>query len=377
VPNLTANPAVTTVPFRIPDGGPYLATHSVGCLTNAAHDALLAAFLEPWQRKGTGAWDRWLRGIDEFRAALAALLGGKAGDFCPQLNLSAALSALLGGLPAPAAGRNVWIAAEESFPSLGYVLAKAEARGFRLRLIPRSRSPGEAENWIEALTPDVCGVLVTQVFSNTGVIAPVQEITRHARAAGVYSVVDVAQSAGILPVNVDDIDADAMLGSCVKWLCGGPGAGFLWMREEFARQLTPTDIGWYSHASPFEMDIHSFRYAEGAQRFWGGTPSVAPYVMAAASVRLLAEIGIGVILGHTRELQQAFTSTLPGRWRARVPHNGIGGTLCIPCGESLDDVRRGLDSLGAHYDCRRDVVRLSFHLCNTAADACAIAGAFK
>jgi kynureninase len=377
VPNTTANTAATAASFRIPDGGPYLATHSVGCLTHAAHDALLSGFLDPWQHQGVGAWDEWLRGIEDFRGALASLLGGKAGDFCPQLNLSAALSAMLSGMPAPKAGRNVWIAAEESFPSMGFVLAKAEALGFRLRLIPSSRSPGLAESWIEAMTPDVCGVLVTHVFSNTGVVAPVREITRHARAAGVCSVVDIAQSAGILPLRIDEIGADALIGSCVKWLCGGPGAGFLWMREDFAGQLAPTDIGWFSHAAPTEMDIHSFRYARGAQRFWGGTPSVAPYVMAAASIRMLTGIGIGAILDHTRELQRSFASRLPEHWGERVPLDGIGGTLCIPCGESLSEVRRGLDSLGAHYDCRRDVVRLSFHLCNTVADARAIAGAFQ
>lgn len=377
MPNSTSNAPATAASFRIPDGGPYLATHSVGCLTKAAQDALLSGFLEPWRHRGVGAWDDWLRGLDDFRGALAALLGGQAGDFCPQLSLSAALSAMLGGMPAPRRERNVWIAAEDSFPSMGFVLAKAETLGFHLRLIPRSRSPGLAKTWIEAMGSDVCGVLVTHVFSNTGVVAPVHDITRHARATGVCSVVDIAQSAGILPIQVDEIGADALLGSCVKWLCGGPGAGFLWMRDEFAGQLSPTNIGWFSHAAPTEMDIHSFRYAQGAQRFWGGTPSVAPYVMAAASIRVLADTGVATILAHTRELQRAFASSLPEHWRARVPLEGIGGTLCIPCGESLDDVRRGLDSRGAHYDCRRDVVRLSFHLCNTIDEARAIAGAFE
>jgi kynureninase len=378
VPNPNPKPTHPSIAasFRIPDGGPYLATHSVGCMTNAALEALSARFTEPWSHRGVGAWDEWLAAIEDFRASLALMFGGRPADYCPQLNLSASLSALLGSLPTPSPARNVWIAAEDSFPSLGFVLQRARSLGHELRLIPRTHSPAQLSTWIDALTPDVCGVLVTQVFSNTGVVAPVRDIARHARGLGIRSIVDVAQSAGVIPVLVEDLKADVVLGSCVKWLCGGPGAGFLWMREEFAGQLTPTDIGWFSHERPFDLDIHSFRYAEGAQRFWGGTPSVAPYVMAAASVRLLAGIGVNAILAHTRELQSAFHAALPEHWQSRVPLAGIGGTLCIPCGDSLDAVQRGLAVCDAHYDRRGDVLRLSFHVVNTVDQARSIAGAF-
>jgi kynureninase len=210
--------------FQVPEGGPYLATHSVGCLSNAALDALQATYLEPWKRRGE-AWEHWLRGIDDFRESLALLLGGSSRDFCPQANLSAGLSALLGALPAPPPERNVWIAAEDSFPSLGFVLQRAQALGYRLRLIPRAEDLGQLQTWTGALTPEVCGVLATHVFSNTGIVAPVAQIARHCRSANVLSVIDAAQSVGILPLSVGELDADVLLGSCVKWLCGGPGAG--------------------------------------------------------------------------------------------------------------------------------------------------------
>lgn len=369
------NPDRLAGPFLVPEGGPYLATHSVGCLTRAARDALQSTYVEPRRRAGADAWETWLAGLDDFRAALARLLGGHATDYCPQPNLSAALAAVLGAMPADRR-RNVWIAAEESFPSLGFVLRRAEALGWRLRLIPRTRSPGELESWTDAFTPDVAGVLVTHVFSNSGVVAPVVEIARAARDAGVFSVVDVAQSAGIIPSDVEALVADAVIGSCVKWLCGGPGAGFLWMREATAGRLHPADIGWFSHENPFEMDIHSFREAAGVRRFWGGTPSVAPYVMAAASMNVLAGLGIDRVLAHTRELQRLFRESVAERWRSKVPATGIGGTLCIPCGDDLDDIRRGLAALGARHDVRGDVVRLSFHLCNTTDQARAVAGVF-
>lgn len=372
---VTATIPDASAPFLVPEGGPYLATHSVGCLTRAARDAVHATYLQPWSSRGADAWESWLEGIGEFRRALARLLGGRAIDYCPQSNLSAALAAVLGALPPPRE-RNVWLAAEDSFPSLGFVLQRAEARGFRLRLISRANPPGDMATWTDAFTPDVCGVLITHVFSNSGAVAPVPDITRAARAAGVFSIVDVAQSAGILAMDVEALGADVVIGSCVKWLCGGPGAGFLWMRESTANRLHPSDIGWFSHAEPFEMDIHSFREAAGARRFWGGTPSIAPYVMAAASLGVLADVGVERILAHTRSLQRLFAEALPERWRGRVPRADIGGTLCLPCGADVDAVGGALSNLGVRHDRRGDVLRLSFHLCNTAEHARAVAGAF-
>jgi selenocysteine lyase/cysteine desulfurase len=160
-----------------------------------------------------------------------------------------------------------------------------------------------------------------------------------------------------------------MLGSCVKWLCGGPGAGFLWLRAGLIPQLHPVDVGWFSHADPFEMDIHSFRYADDARRFWGGTPSVIPYALATAGLQLLDTLGIDAVLAHNRALIHAFLEAAPHRLRAAVKLEGRGGTLCIPVGDELAAVRRALEEAQVRFDCRGSVVRISFHVCNTMHDA--------
>src|SRR5262245_29450475 len=108
--------------FLVPGNGPYLLTHSVGCLPRAARDALEANFVRPWAERGGNAWPDWLGQVQEFRSALAQLFGGVAGEYCPQSNLSSGLSKLLLALPA-SRGRVV-LAAEDSFPSLGFVLQK-------------------------------------------------------------------------------------------------------------------------------------------------------------------------------------------------------------------------------------------------------------
>lgn len=360
--------------FLTPGPGPYVLTHSVGCLPRAAHAALEAGYLTPWAEHGGNAWPAWLERIDEFRAALASLFGGTPADYCPQANLSSGLAKVLSALPADPR-RRVLLAAEESFPSLGFVIDRATTRGWQARFTPHR--PDDADGWAAALTGDVRAVLVTHVHSNSGRVAPVAAIAKLCAERDILCIVDVAQSAGILPIDFAALGADVVLGSCVKWLCGGPGAGFLWLRPDVAGKLEPDDVGWFSHVDPFEMDIHSFRYAPDARRFWGGTPAVASYVVAAASLRAIHEIGVESILAHNRRLIAAFADALPGAWRARLPTWPTGGTLCIPLGERQKEITSALTAAGVQFDCRGDVVRISFHACNTVAEAGQVARAWQ
>jgi len=359
--------------FHVPGPGPYVLTHSVGCLPKTSVDAVHASFLRPWQLSGGDAWDPWLAAVESFRECLANLLGGNAADYCPQSNLSSGLAKLLPALPKPD-GRAVLLAAEDSFPSLAFVLQRACRTGFDLRFIARSHDPSNAATWAEALTDDVAAVLVTHAHSNTGVVTPVAKIAALCRQRGIRCIVDVAQSAGILPLSVPDCGADIVLGSCVKWLCGGPGAGFMWISPALVQHLAPADVGWFSHADPFEFDVHSFRFAADARRFWGGTPSIAPYAIAAQSMQVIANIGIAAIRAQNIELMNVFRDALPAAWRRGLDLDRIGGTICLNLGDALPGIMSVLRANAVRLDCRGPVLRLSFHVYNTSAEAAFIAG---
>jgi kynureninase len=358
--------------FHVPGPGPYCLTHSVGCLPKLSVDAIHANYLQPWQLLGGDAWDSWLAVIAAFKQHLAKLLGGNAEDYCPQSNLSSGLAKLLPAMP-KASQRTVLLAAEDSFPSLAFVLQRACHMGFNLRFLARSHDPCNPDVWAAALTADVAAVLVTHAHSNTGVVAPVAKIASLCRERGILCIVDVAQSAGILPLSVTDFAADIVLGSCVKWLCGGPGAGFMWINPALLQHLAPLDVGWFSHADPFEFDVHSFKFAADARRFWGGTPSIAPYAIAAQSMQVLANIGIAAMRAHNSELMNIFRDGLPANWRARIDLCRTGGTICLTVGDALPEVMRALQDNAVRLDCRGTVLRLSFHIYNTAAEAALIA----
>ena len=356
------------VRFLVPPGGPYLLAHSVGCQPVTAREALERHVLAPWADKGGEAWPDWLSAIDGFRSSLARLLGGKAADYCPQPNLSAGLFAVLSALTRRP-GRDLIVASAHTFPSLGFVAQQMERLGYRFVLLPESQDPGAPETWQDALSESVAAVLVMHVHSNTGVVAPVAEIAAMARARDIFSVIDVAQSAGILPIDVETWGAGAIIGSCVKWLCGGPGAGFLWIDPAEVDALEPLPVGWFSHAEPFAFDIRDFRFAPDARRFWGGTPSIAPYALATAGMELITDTGVAAVLAHNRALIARIAGQCPEAWQPQFDRTRRGGTVCLRPGAVIDTVADRLTRRGCRFDRRGETLRLSFHLWNTRDDA--------
>lgn len=348
--------------------GIYLLNHSVGRPPLNAQASVAQGFFDVWQQQADAVWPQWLDQIDSFRSAIAGLLNANWQDFCPQVNLSSALSKLLPALPRRS-GRDVIVYNEQDFPSIGFVLSQARAEGYKLRCIPADVNALDLHNWSEQLRTDCCCVLVTHVHSNTSAQVPVADICSLARQRDIMSIVDIAQSVGVVPIDLTDWRPDFVLGSCVKWLCGGPGAGFMWVNPELVDRCEPADVGWFSHADPFEFDIHNFRYAQGPLRFWGGTPSVIPYVLAANSIALIASIGVEVIRAHNLALNQKVLDALPAS-AALTPHNPHqrGGTLVLNFAEHQARVEARLSEAGVHFDSRPTGVRLSPHIYNTEAE---------
>lgn len=352
----------------VPSAGIYLLNHSVGRPPRSALGAARTGFFTPWEQGDSAVWPAWFEEIDRFRTALARLLNGRMADFCPQTNLSGALTKLIHALPRQP-GKTTIAFHEQDFPSMGFVLRAAGRLGWNSHMIPAAVDPLDLDSWRTHLTADIGVALVTHVHSNTSAQLPVAEITRLARERDVVSIVDVAQSIGVVPIDLERWQADFVLGSCVKWLCGGPGAGFLWGGPDRVDRCEPLDLGWFSHADPFEFDINNFRYAEGILRFWGGTPSVLPYVVAANSIEVLRGIGIDTIRQHNLALNQRIIDRLAAQYLVTPPQpEQRGGTLVLSFGESQGEVEQRLHAAKVHFDARPTGLRMSPHIYNTTAE---------
>jgi kynureninase len=344
----------------------YLLNHSVGRPPLSAPTALANDFLGPWADGGEAVWPQWLQGIEGFRKALAELLHSDPANFCPQVNLSSALVKVLQSRPVDRA-RPVILCTEHDFPSMVYVLSSVESLGYRLRILQGDDALLDPAYWAEQFSDDVGAVLLSHVHSNTGMKIPVDGITRITREHQITSIVDIAQSVGVVPIDLQQWQADFVLGSCVKWLCGGPGAGFLWVAPEVLPDCQPLDRGWFSHEDPFEFDIRRFRYAADARRFWGGTPSVVPCVLAANSIQTLLQIGMQTIQNHNRTLCGILVAGLPAA-RLAGPADPVqrGGTVVLaPPPESRDELAKTLRENKILFDQRATGLRLSPHIYNT------------
>lgn len=353
--------------FHLLPGVTYLKSHSVGCLPRAAEARLREKLLAPWAETGE-AWPHWLEAIDEWRAALAGLLGVEPRDLCPATNVSAGLSRYLSALGAATPRRTILLA-PSAFPTIGYVVGGLAAEGWRARYLPADADVRDPASWAAALDGDVALVIAMHVSSNSGALADLAGIAAAAHAAGARCIADSAQAVGVVPVTPALWGADALLGTSVKWLCGGPGAAWLWVAPHDRTALDPAERGWWSHEAPFEMNIADFRYAPDARRWWGGTPDVAPFILSAAGIGEIASIGVERIRAHNLALQAMLRDTLEAQtphWR--WPDGAIGGTLCIDTGADQPRVAAALDAQAIKADFRGSVMRLSFHAYSGAED---------
>ncbi|WP_201746384.1 aminotransferase class V-fold PLP-dependent enzyme [Veronia nyctiphanis] len=260
--------------FHCPEGA-YLLSHSVGRPLKSQTTNFQDVFLSPWAEEGAEPWGQWLKVIEQFRHELSVLFNGKAEDFCPQVNLSSALTKIIQSHQRLSNKPRI-VMSEQDFPSMGFVLQNAPLDHAEISLIPADSDSTDTNVWHEFLKEGADLVFISHVYSNTGQKTPIEEIVTIAKEFGVMSLVDVAQSAGVIHVNLQTCQPDFLIGSSVKWLCGGPGAGYLWVNPNILHECQPKDVGWFSHENPFEFNIHDFRYHESALKFWGGTPQSLP-----------------------------------------------------------------------------------------------------
>lgn len=367
--------AAARAAFHPPDGR-YFLSHSIGLEPAGRAASADAGFFDPWAKGDGGAWDRWLAALEEFGTSLAPLIGAAPREICPQANLSSAFTKILFSLPERARRRKIALT-EDDFPTMGFVAAQARRVGYELLFLPGGARLADIDAWSPAFHDDVQLVLATHVFSNSGVKAPIADIAARAHERGVFSVLDIAQSAGVMAIDLNAMRADFAVGTSLKYLCGGPGAAYLWTGEETAGRCAPLDVGWFSHEQPFEFDIRDFRYAPGAARFLGGTPSIAPFAIATAGSRTIARFGVAAIEAHAQRLIGRLIEGLPQGALLSEGREGARGAHAIIAVADADAASAALDAQGLRHDRRMGGLRFSFHLYNDDADVDALRAALE
>ena len=188
--------------------------------------------------------------------------------------------------------RNRIVFEEGLFPSVRYVQQAWSRFGAEVVVCE------DADAVIEAIDERTLLVPVSHVLYKTAEIQPIERIVERARDAGAYVCLDAYQSAGAVPLDVTALGIEFCVGGSVKWLCGGPGAGWLYVRPDLAEQLEPAFAGWQGHARPFSFETE-MEPAPGAARFLTGTPNVAANYAASAGYEIIREIGVDRIRANS------------------------------------------------------------------------------
>lgn len=362
--------------FLLPDGT-YLLSHSVGRPLKNSQQIFQDHFFEPWQTSHGDPWQQWLTTIDSFRTALGLLFHTSMVNFCPQVNLSSALSKIVMSIESLQKPYPRVLMSEQDFPSIGFVLQKALPSKTSITYIPKHLDITEPSVWAEYLNDEIDLVFISHAYSNTGQQAPIDHIVKLARKNQTLSVIDVAQSAGVIPLNLSTLKPDFLIGSSVKWLCGGPGAAYLWINPNTLSLCTPKDVGWFSHENPFEFDIHNFRYQNNALKFWGGTPSIAPYVIAANSITYLSQIGAKRIREHNQDLVNMIASEFSHELASPLSEAQRSGTVVLDFKQQQTNIVAALAQQKISIDERSHGIRISPHIYNNTCDITALINTIK
>ena len=273
----------------------YLVSHSLGAMPQRAAEEV-AAFAHTWATRGIRAWEEgWWDLPVTTGDLIGRIIGAPAGSVILHQNVSICQS-LVTSCFDWSGKRNVLVTDGLNFPSNDYLYHGLTRQGAVVRTVA---SPDgmtlPLELMLDAIDDTTLLVSVSHVAFRSSYLQDLAAITRKAHSVGAMVVADLYQSAGIVPLDVTELNVDFATGGSVKWLCGGPGAGYLYVRPDLIRQLSPVTIGWAAHAKPFAFAPGPIDYAAGIERFSTGTPNVPALYSARAGYEIVAELGVDAI----------------------------------------------------------------------------------
>jgi len=281
--------------FPILEDTTYLVNHSLGAMPRGVYDKL-RGYADQWGSRGVRAWgEGWWTSPVDVGNLLGKIFNAPADSVVMHQNVSI-IESLLASAFDFSGPRNKVVYTDQNFPSVMYVWEAAARRGARIVTVESEDGIGvSTEKLCEAIDEETLVVPISHVCFKSSYLQDAEAICKRAREVGAMVVLDTYQSVGTVPVDVQALDVDFVCGGSVKWLCGGPGAGYLYAKREAMERLEPAITGWAAHAAPFAFEGGPQRYATGVERLLHGTPAVVALLSATAGYEIVQEVGVDVI----------------------------------------------------------------------------------
>ena len=343
----------------------YMISNSLGAMPRGTATNL-ARYAEVWATRGVRAWEEtWWEMPVKVGDMLAPIIGAPPGSVVMHQNVTIVEAIVLSCFQ-PEGKRNRIVCERENFPSVMYYYA--QQHGLELVTVP-------VERLVDAIDERTLLVPTSHVLFKSSYLQDAAAIVEKAHAVGARVVLDCFQSAGVVPVDVTALGVDFAVGGCLKWLCGGPGNGWLYVRPDLIDALEPRFTGWMAHQKPFAFEPPPIRYTSGIMRYLNGTPQIPALYAAMEGLRIVRDAGVDAIRAHSVALTtRLLDKVLALGWPTLTPLDPArrSGTVCVnPPGSK--DIARTLNANDFVVDWRPDAgVRISPHFYNTADECDAI-----
>ena len=353
--------------FPILERTTYMISNSLGAMPRAVYDEM-KAYADSWAHRGVRAWEEgWWEMAVSVGDKLAPLIGAGPGEISLHQNVTL-IQAIIASCFDFRGPRNKVVLTDLEFPSIQYFYHEQRRKGARVELVPSNdRVRFDLHRFLDAIDETTLLVPISQVLFRSAYIVNAQAIIEKAHRVGAHVILDLFQAAGTIPVDVRALRTDFAVGGVLKWLCGGPGVGYLYVREDLRAKLQPAIAGWIAHRRPFAFEAGAIDSREDSFRYLNGTPHIPALYACRPGLEILAKAGIAAIREKSMRLTaRLFEAAKSHGWTVNTSENPAerAGTVSVDCPHA-HEVCRELLAREILVDYRpRAGVRLSPHFYN-------------
>jgi kynureninase len=350
--------------------GIHLLSHSLGPVPRSARESMLA-YCDAWENHTSeDAWaTSWWALSRQVGDRIARILGAEPASVQIQPNASIGLSTVASCFDFKSSRRNKVVTTALDFPSMEYIWEGQKQLGARIDVVASPDGISvPIENILGAIDEETSLVAIAHTSYRSSYRVNARAIVEQAHAKGALVLLDVYQSAGVVPLEATNWKVDFLIGGTIKWLCGGPACGYLYVRPELQRDLQPRLTGWVAHDSPFDFAHAPMRYARSVRRFAQGTPSIPALYSTIPGLEIVESVGVPQIVNESRRRTARIIEFAQERgWTLNTPldQEKRGGSVMIGVRDGPQMVER-LAEKHVFVDCRPSAgLRVSPHFFNT------------
>jgi kynureninase len=318
--------------FPILERTTYMISNSLGAMPRGVYGSV-KEYCDAWATRGVRAWEEawWMMAV-EVGDTIGRIMNAPAGSVSVHLNVTSCQSVIASCFDF-SGKRNKVVYSDMNFPSIMYFWEAQRARGARVHMVKTDDGVHvPTDRMLDAIDEETLLVPISHVVFRSSYIQDVKAIIEKAHSVGALVVVDAFQSLGNVPLDVQAINADFAVGGVLKWLCGGAGTSYLYVRPDLAQKLEPKITGWFAHEHPFDFEIGATKYGEPPFRFMQGTSNVPGFYTAMPGLKIILEAGVENIRAKSRQMTARLIELADKRgWRVNAPRNADqrGGTVAI------------------------------------------------